>query len=270
MSALKKCTIDLEDKNKGGIEEYLTKQHSPFTEDVLTKPLPERLKVPQMIAYEGERDPLSHLDKYTLWIELQGTSDAIMCRAFPLALGNKAQRWFRRLHQVSVKNWNDLAFAFLAQVMGAKTRTTSKERLVSIKEGKSESLKSYLSGFNKQSMKVEKIFNDAALTTKLAGLRPRTRFWWSVHMDGPRTYYELLNRDEKYISAEEATSNQDEAKCDPDHSKILLKKKGWIGILSPKAQQNTAEEKRLDRNPQPKRMKDRGERDRPKNKPYKF
>lgn len=102
--------------------------------------------------------------------------------------------------------------------------------------GKSESLKSYLSKFNKQSMEVEKIFDDAVL----AGLRPRTRFWCSVHEAGPRTYHELLNRVEKYISAEEATSDQEEARCDPDLS-------------------NTVKKKRPDRNPQPKRRKDKRE-----------
>lgn len=82
-------------------------------------------------------------------MELHRTSDAIMCCAFSLTLGDKAQRWFRRLHQRSVKNWNDLATAFLAQFMGSKARTTPKELLVSIKQWRSKSLKSYLSKFNK-------------------------------------------------------------------------------------------------------------------------
>lgn len=133
------------------------------------EPLHEKLKIPQMTAYEGDGNFLSHLDKYTSWMELQGASNAITCRVFPLTLEDKAQRWFRRLHQRSVKNWNDLAIAFFAQFIGSKARTTSNERLVSIKQEKSESLKSYLSRFNKQSMKVEKISNDVALMAVLVG-----------------------------------------------------------------------------------------------------
>ncbi|XP_022883493.1 uncharacterized protein LOC111400308 [Olea europaea var. sylvestris] len=121
-----------------------------------------------------------------------------MCRAFPLTLGDKAQRWFRRLHERSVKNWNDLATTFLAQFMGSKAGTTPKERLVSIKQGRSESLKSYLS---------------------------RTQFWWSVHEDGPRTYYEFLNRAEKYLSAEEATSDQEEETSEPDLNNTVKEEK---------------------------------------------
>ncbi|XP_022841985.1 uncharacterized protein LOC111365684 [Olea europaea var. sylvestris] len=180
-----------------------------------------------------------------------GASNAIMCRAFPLTLKDKAQRWFRRLHERSVKDWNDLAMAFLAQFMGSKARTTPKERLVSIKQGRSESLKSYLSRFNKQSIEVEKISDGAALMAILARLRPKTRFWRSVHKDGPRTYHEFLNRAEKYISAEEVTSDQEEARREIDLSDVV-------------------KEKKPSRSPQPEKKKDRRERERPRAQPYKF
>ncbi|XP_022899394.1 uncharacterized protein LOC111412703 [Olea europaea var. sylvestris] len=189
------------------------------------EPLHEKLKIPQIAAYEGDGDPLSHHDKYTSWMELQEASNAIMCRAFPLTLGDKAQRWFRRLHERLVKNWNDLATVFLAQFMGFKAETTQKERLVSINQGRSESLKSYMTRFNKQSMEVEKISDDAALMAVLAGLRPRTRFWWSVHKDGPMTYHKFLNRAEKYISTEEATSDQEEETSEPDLNNTVKEKK---------------------------------------------
>ncbi|XP_022848776.1 uncharacterized protein LOC111371097 [Olea europaea var. sylvestris] len=184
-------------------------------------------------------------------MELQGASNAIMCRAFLLTLGDNAQIRFRRLHERLVKNWNDLAMAFLAQFMGSKARTTPKERLVSIKQGRSESLKSHLSRFNKQSMEVEKISDDAVLMAVLAGLRPKIRIWCSVHEDSPRTYHEFLNQAEKYISAEEATSDQEE-----EISKLDLS--------------NTIKEKKPNRSPQPKRKKNRRERKCPRAQPYKF
>lgn len=91
-----------------------------------------------------------------------------------MTLGEKAQKWFRRLHQRYVRNWNDLAVAFLAQFMGSKARITPKEQLVSIKQGKSKSLKSYLSKFNQQSIEVEKNFDDTELMAVLSRLCPRT------------------------------------------------------------------------------------------------
>ncbi|XP_022875758.1 uncharacterized protein LOC111394231 [Olea europaea var. sylvestris] len=247
--------IPCKDKGKaspppGGLSTFQEENHqeAKLTRSKARNLRRERL---QIAAYEGDSDPLSHLDKYTSWMELQGASNAIMCRAFSLTLGDKAQRWFRRLHERSVKDWDDLATTFLAQFMGSKARTTPKERLVSIKQGRSKSLKSYLSRFNKQSMEVEKISNDAALMAVLAGLRPKMRFWWSVHEDGLRTYHEFLNRAEKYISTEEATFDQVEARREIDLNDVV-------------------KEKKPSRSPQPEIKKDRRERERPRAQPYKF
>lgn len=56
-----------------------------------------------------------------------------------------------------------------------------------------------------------KISYDIKLMDVFSGLWPRTIFWWLVHKDGPRTYYEFPNQVEKHISIEEAMSGQDDA-----------------------------------------------------------
>ncbi|KAL2471670.1 Uncharacterized protein Adt_39806 [Abeliophyllum distichum] len=68
--------------------------------------------------------------------------------------------------------------------------------------------------FSKRIVEVDKISNDAALMVVLSGLRTKMQFWWSVHEDGPATYREFLFRAEKYINAEEATSDQENEKSD--------------------------------------------------------
>lgn len=82
--------------------------------------------------------------------------------------------------------------AFLGQFMGSKARIMPKECLVSIKQAKSDSFKSCLNEFNKQSMEVVRIFDDAALMVVLSGLRPRSKFWWFVYEDKPQTYHEFV------------------------------------------------------------------------------
>ncbi|KAL2480061.1 Uncharacterized protein Adt_33027 [Abeliophyllum distichum] len=68
--------------------------------------------------------------------------------------------------------------------------------------------------FSKRIVEVDKISDDAALMAVLSGLRTKTRFWWSVHEDGPTTYQEFLARVEKHISAEAATSDQENDRSD--------------------------------------------------------
>ncbi|KAL2480260.1 Uncharacterized protein Adt_33226 [Abeliophyllum distichum] len=91
--------------------------------------------------------------------------------------------------------------------LGARARCTPKELLVSIKEGRTKSLISYMDRFSKRIVEVDKISDDAALMAVLSGIHTITRFWWSAHEDGPATYQEFIFRAEKYINTKEATSD---------------------------------------------------------------
>ncbi|KAL2524578.1 Retrotrans gag domain-containing protein [Abeliophyllum distichum] len=140
LELMKRRLAKLEVKQKSPPEEYTTYRHSPFLEDILTKPLPDKLKMPQLTSYEDSNDPIGHLDRYTSWMELQGASDAIMCRAFPLIFRNRAMRWFKKLPQRSIRSWNDLSSQFVSTFMGARARSIPKERLT--RSTNSSSLKS--------------------------------------------------------------------------------------------------------------------------------
>ncbi|KAL2492193.1 Ribonuclease H [Abeliophyllum distichum] len=123
-------------------------------------------------------------------------------------------RWFKKLQQLSIRSWNDLSSQFVSTFMGIRARSTPKESLVNIKQGRTEFLRSNMNHFNNKIVEVDKISDDAALMAVLSGLRTKTQFWLFVHEDGPATYQEFLSRAEKYISAEEATSDQENEKGD--------------------------------------------------------
>ncbi|KAL2532547.1 Retrotrans gag domain-containing protein [Abeliophyllum distichum] len=187
LELMRQRLAELEAKQKNVSEEVNTDRRSPFTEDILEKPLPENLKMPQLTSYEDGNDPVGHLDRYTSWMKLQGASDAIMCRAFPLTFGNRAMRWFKKLPQRSIRSWNDLSGQFVSTFMWARTRSTPKEHLISIKQSRTETLRSYMDRFSKRIVEVDKISDDAALMAVLA---------------------------EKHIGVEEATSDQENDRPD--------------------------------------------------------
>jgi hypothetical protein len=53
--------------------------------------LPKKFKVPQIMSYTGDEDPLDHLENFQAHLDLHGTSDEVACRAFPLTLSRNAQ-----------------------------------------------------------------------------------------------------------------------------------------------------------------------------------
>ncbi|KAL2526140.1 Uncharacterized protein Adt_11194 [Abeliophyllum distichum] len=74
LELMKRRLAEMEAKQRSPSEEYTTYRHSPFSfsEDILAKPLPEKLKMPRLTGYKGDNDPVGHFDRYTFWMELQG------------------------------------------------------------------------------------------------------------------------------------------------------------------------------------------------------
>lgn len=69
--------------------------------------------MPQIGLYNRDTDPASYVDKYMSWMELQGVNDDILCRAFPMKLGDQAHKWFRMMPNHSIKSWDELTSYFL-------------------------------------------------------------------------------------------------------------------------------------------------------------
>ncbi|KAL2531725.1 Ribonuclease H [Abeliophyllum distichum] len=163
--------------------------------------------MPQMTSYEEGNDPVGHLDRYTFWMELQGANEAIMCRAFPLTFRNRAMRWFKKLPQHSIQSWNDMSSQFISTFMGARARSTPNDHLVSIKQGRIESLRSYMDRFSKRIVEVDKISDDAALMAVLS-------VGGSQHLEGSKRQRHKLTREAhtSYLVLSSAIAKSDEEK----------------------------------------------------------
>jgi len=55
--------MDKKDKSKSlVVDRLLSRTYSPFTSQVANYRLPEKFKVPQIMSYAGDKDPLDHLE----------------------------------------------------------------------------------------------------------------------------------------------------------------------------------------------------------------
>jgi hypothetical protein len=55
--------MDKKDKSKSlVVDRLLSSTYSPFTSQVANYQLPEKFKVPQIMSYVGDKDPLDHLE----------------------------------------------------------------------------------------------------------------------------------------------------------------------------------------------------------------
>ncbi|KAL5754083.1 hypothetical protein ACOSP7_022303 [Xanthoceras sorbifolium] len=142
---------DLQERAYGrdGITRRREERESPFTEEISSVPIPDHIKIPRkdMCGYNGTGDPDDHLDTYLDWMNMQGASDALKCKIFPLTLIGDARTWISGLRRQSISSFAELQREF--------------RRL-----------------------------QDGKLS-------------WSLSKNGPSSYRELMERAEKYATAEE-------------------------------------------------------------------
>ena len=143
---------------------------SPFTAEVLHFPLPPKLRMPQIEAFDGTKDPVDHLNTYKNQMELHGYQDLVRCRAFAIMLKGPVLAWFNRLPPSSVFSFRELSIAFVSHFIGARTYRKPSYHLLTIKQNPQESLRSYVQRFNAESLKVDVLDEKFAITAFIAGL----------------------------------------------------------------------------------------------------
>ncbi len=87
--------IDRKDKGKSAaVDRLLAGPNTLYTQQVIECCLRKKFKVPQIQSYAGIGDPVEHLENFQVHLDLQGTPDAVACRAFLLNLTGNALDWF--------------------------------------------------------------------------------------------------------------------------------------------------------------------------------
>jgi hypothetical protein len=77
-------------------------------------------------------------------MDLQVTSQELVCRAFPLTLSGSARDWFQKLLPSSITSFEDLGRKFITQfLVGCKRKKPSGQLMAMCQKG-DESLKDYV------------------------------------------------------------------------------------------------------------------------------
>ena len=134
------------------LDNLVNRTDSPFTAAVNSFPLPHKFCMPHIDSYDGVKDPLDHLETFKTLMHLQGVADEIMCRAFPTTLKGAARIWFSRLTPNLVNTFKELSAQFIAHFIGGHRYKKSTACLMSIKQREDETLRSYISRFNKEAL----------------------------------------------------------------------------------------------------------------------
>ena len=195
--------------------------------------------MPQIDSYDGVKDPLDHLETFKNLTHLQGVADEIMCRVFPTMLKGATRIWFNRLTSNSISTFKELSTQFTTHFIGGHRYKKSTACLMSIKQREDETLKSYISHFNKEALSIDEADNKILVVAFTNRLR-NGKFLFSLYKNDPKTMSEVLYRTTKYMNAEDARKNPRKGRGRKTHGKTKGARRqkqeieGMKGALSPR------------------------------------
>ena len=168
-------------------------------------------------TFDGSKDPLDHLESFKTMMCLQGVQDEIMCRAFPTTLKGPARIWFKKLTPSSVGSFAQLSRLFFNHFIDGQRYGRPTTHLLNVKQKEGETLRSYLTRFNKETLLVDGVDDKVVLTAFISGLQSGD-FLFSVYKDPPNTMAEMMYEAQQHMNGEEALQARDQT---------LRKKRKW-------------------------------------------
>ena len=199
----------LKGQMSSNLDDLVNRIDSLFTTFVNTFPLPQKFCMPQIESYYGVKDHLDHLETFKTLMHLQGVPDEIMCRAFPTTLKGPARIWFSRLTPNSINTFKELNAQFTSHFIGAHRYKRSTACLMSIKQREDETLRSYITRFNKEALSIDEA-DDKILEAAFTNGLQKGKFFFSLYKNNPKTISEVLYRATKYMNAEDALLAREE------------------------------------------------------------
>uniref|UniRef100_A0A2N9FPT8 Reverse transcriptase domain-containing protein n=1 Tax=Fagus sylvatica TaxID=28930 RepID=A0A2N9FPT8_FAGSY len=152
--------------------------------------------MPSLENFDGTKDPLDHLESFKTMMCLQGVPDEIMCRAFPTTLKGPARIWFKKLIPGSVGSFAQLSHSFFNHFIGGQRCGRPTTHLLNVRQREGETLRSYLTRFNKETLLVDGADDKVVLTAFISGLQSGD-FLFSVYKDPPTSMSEMMKREDR-------------------------------------------------------------------------
>ncbi|XP_065616508.1 uncharacterized protein LOC136061955 [Quercus suber] len=154
------------------VEDLVHRTDSPFTASINGHPLPPKFKMPSLDLYDRAHDPFDHIATFKTTMHLQGVLDEIMCRAFPTTL--KGPRHKR-----------------------------SSSSLLTIEQGENESLRSFITRFNREALTVDEVDDRLLLAAFHNGVNSNL-FIHKLYEKEPQSMAELIHSAQNFMNAEDA------------------------------------------------------------------
>ena len=177
--------------------------NSPFIASINSHPLPSMFKMHLLDLCDGTCDQCDHIVTFKTIKHLQRVLDEIMCRAFPTTLKGPAWVWFSKIPPNTIGSFEELSKLFINNFIGGQSHKMSSLSLLTIKQGENESLRSFITHFNKKALTVDKMDDKLLLATFHNGVS-LDLFIHKLYDQELQTMVELVHSAHSFMNTDDA------------------------------------------------------------------
>ncbi|KAK1662265.1 hypothetical protein QYE76_050424 [Lolium multiflorum] len=141
--------------------------------------------------YDGQQEPRSWIDDYLQIVILHKGNQIAAMQCLQLYLKDSARAWLRGLPKGSIRSWDDLVDAFVANFQATYKRPVGIEELRHCQQKQKESMRSYIGRFTKLLNDAEYVFVDRAIDAFSDGVR-RESYIEELGRKKPKTITKLM------------------------------------------------------------------------------
>ena len=185
------------------VEDLVHRTNSSFTASINNHPLPPKFKMPSLDSYNETRDPFDHIATFKSTMHLQGVPYEIMCRAFPITLKGLARVWFSKIPPNIVSFFEDLSKLFVNNFIRGQRHKRSSSNLLTIEQGRNESLQSFITCFNREALTVDEVDDKLLLVAFHNGVNSNL-FIHKLYEKEPQSMAKLVHSAQNFMNAEDA------------------------------------------------------------------
>ena len=159
MDQMRKVMAEMrENIRRANLGEYLVRRtDSLFTVSINEHPFPPKFKMPSLDLYDGTHDPFDHIATFKTTMHLQGVLDEIMCRAFLTTHKGSTRVWFNKIPPNTMNSFEELSKLFFNNFIGGQRHKRSSSSLLTIEQGENESLRSFITCFNREALTMDEV-----------------------------------------------------------------------------------------------------------------
>ena len=134
--------------------------------------------------------------------------------------------WFSRLTLNSISTFKELSAQFTVHFVGGHRYKKSTVCLMSIRQREDETLRSYITCFNKEALSIDEANDKILVAAFTNGLR-KGKFLFSLYKNDLKTMTEVLYRATKYMNVEDSLLAQKEKLRKRERQEDTWQDQGW-------------------------------------------